>query len=144
MVGSEALIATLELLVSWSERQSSGSFEGVNFPKKGDRVTVHYTGYLQVHGGKKFDSSVDRNKPFVFNLGKGEVIRGWDEGVAKMSIGERANLTCTPGKFGNLLPELVPIHSRDSYLICSLSASRLRLRARGLSTGHPAKLHFGL
>ena len=63
-------------------------------PKAGDKVTVHYVGTLT--SGKKFDSSRDRSEPFVFNLGKGQVIRGWDEGVAQMSIGEKANLTCTP------------------------------------------------
>jgi len=68
--------------------------DGASYPKKGQTVTVHYTGTLT--NGTKFDSSRDRSKPFQFRLGVGEVIRGWDEGVAKMSKGERATLTCTP------------------------------------------------
>eukprot|EP00878_Enallax_costatus_P000933 GHUV01001063.1.p1 GENE.GHUV01001063.1~~GHUV01001063.1.p1 ORF type:complete len:142 (+),score=28.46 GHUV01001063.1:84-509(+) len=68
--------------------------DGVNFPQKGQRVTVHYTGTLT--DGTKFDSSRDRDQPFVFQIGVGQVIQGWDEGVAKMSIGERAVLTCSP------------------------------------------------
>lgn len=56
---------------------------------KGHNVTVHYTGWLYNDGtqGAKFDSSKDRRDPFVFNLGGGMVIRGWDEGVAGMKVG---------------------------------------------------------
>ena len=56
---------------------------------KGQSVTVHYTGWLYNDGvqGAKFDSSKDRNDPFVFSLGAGMVIRGWDEGVAGMRVG---------------------------------------------------------
>src|SRR5262245_2107640 len=60
----------------------------------GQRVQVHYTGWLNEGGkkGKKFDSSVDRGRPFVFGLGQGQVIRGWDEGVAGMKVGEKRTL----------------------------------------------------
>jgi FKBP-type peptidyl-prolyl cis-trans isomerase FkpA len=60
----------------------------------GQRVSVHYTGWLQ--DGDKFDSSVDRNQPFEFALGKGMVIRGWDEGVAGMKVGGKRKLTIPP------------------------------------------------
>lgn len=63
-------------------------------PKSGDRVRVHYTGWLT--DGKKFDSSVDRGEPFEFVLGRGQVIRGWDEGVAQMRIGDKVRLTIPP------------------------------------------------
>ena len=59
-------------------------------PKKGQTVVVHYVGTLT--DGKKFDSSRDRKKPFRFKIGAGQVIRGWDEGVAKMSKGEHSKL----------------------------------------------------
>lgn len=58
--------------------------------RAGDTVVVHYTGRLK--NGKKFDSSLDRNDPFSFKLGKGEVIRGWDEGVAGMKEGGKRKL----------------------------------------------------
>ena len=63
-------------------------------PKTGDTVTVHYTGWLT--DGTKFDSSVDRDDPFAFVLGAGQVIRGWDEGVATLKIGDKARLTIPP------------------------------------------------
>ena len=58
---------------------------------RGQRVTVHYTGWLT--DGKKFDSSVDRSDPFVFNLGVGQVIAGWDQGVQGMQVGGKRKLT---------------------------------------------------
>lgn len=60
----------------------------------GKRVSVHYTGWLDDNGkkGNKFDSSVDSGRPFVFSLGAGMVIKGWDEGVAGMKIGGKRTL----------------------------------------------------
>jgi len=60
----------------------------------GMQVTVHYTGWLT--DGQKFDSSVDRNDPFQFHLGAGQVIPGWDQGVAGMQIGGKRKLTIPP------------------------------------------------
>jgi FKBP-type peptidyl-prolyl cis-trans isomerase len=59
--------------------------------RAGKNVEVHYTGWLE--DGTKFDSSKDRNQPFRFSLGAGQVIRGWDEGVAGMKVGGRRKLT---------------------------------------------------
>ena len=63
-------------------------------PVVGKQVKVHYTGTLE--NGKKFDSSVDRGQPFVFSIGVGEVIRGWDEGVASMKVGGKRRLFIPP------------------------------------------------
>ncbi len=62
--------------------------------KDGDHVKVHYTGWLTT--GKKFDSSVDAHSPFDFTIGKGEVIKGWDEGVAGMKVGGKRQLRIPP------------------------------------------------
>ena len=66
--------------------------------EKGQRTTVHYTGWLADKDGKpdtkaKFDSSVDSGTPFTFELGAGQVIKGWDEGIAGMKVGEKRRLT---------------------------------------------------
>ena len=61
----------------------------------GQKVTVHYTGWLT--NGTKFDSSKDRRDPFVFDLGRGQVIKGWDQGVQGMKVGGKRKLTILPG-----------------------------------------------
>lgn len=76
------------------EVQTIKEGDGNASPKAGQTVTVHYVGTLT--DGKKFDSSRDRGKPFKFRIGKGEVIKGWDEGVAQMTVGQQAKLTCSP------------------------------------------------
>ena len=59
-------------------------------PRTGDTVSVHYTGWLK--SGQKFDSSVDRGEPLTFPIGKGRVIKGWDEGVGSMKVGGKRKL----------------------------------------------------
>ena len=63
-------------------------------PKSGQTCVMHYTGWLYENGakGKKFDSSVDRGQPFEFKIGIGQVIKGWDEGVASMKVGGKRTL----------------------------------------------------
>ena len=66
--------------------------EGTGEPtKERDKITVHYTGWLE--DGTKFDSSLDRGQPFVFTLGIGQVIQGWDKGMLGAKIGEKRRLT---------------------------------------------------
>jgi peptidylprolyl isomerase len=68
-------------------------------PKPGQICVMHYTGWLYENGAKgaKFDSSVDRGQPFPFAIGKGQVIAGWDEGVATMKVGGKRTLIIPPG-----------------------------------------------
>lgn len=88
------------------ERISPG--DGVTFPKKGDKVTIHFVGTLL--DGSKFDSSRDRGTPFQTEIGVGKVIKGWDEGIPQLSLGERAVLTVKPhfGYGARGLPPVIP------------------------------------
>ena len=73
----------------WDIRPGTGATA-----KTGQKVSVHYTGWLTT--GKKFDSSVDAGKPYSFTIGAGEVIKGWDEGVAGMKVGGKRQLRVPP------------------------------------------------
>lgn len=78
--------------------------------KEGDRVRVHYTGWLST--GKKFDSSLDYGRPFTFALGNGEVIQGWDEGIAGMKVGGKRQLRIPPDLgYGDNGPAGIPPNS---------------------------------
>ena len=74
----------------WDEKVGTGATA-----TPGHKVKVHYTGWLKSNGNK-FDSSVDRKEPFEFKLGAGQVIKGWDEGVAGMKVGGKRRLEIPP------------------------------------------------
>jgi peptidylprolyl isomerase len=83
-------------------------------PKAGQICVMHYTGWLYKNGtkGAKFDSSVDRNEPFEFPIGKGKVIRGWDEGVATMKVGGKRTLIIPPDlAYGHMGQGSIPPYS---------------------------------
>jgi FK506-binding protein 1 len=82
---------SLQIVSPGVRKQVLRAGDGVSFPKKGDLLTMHYTGSLAATG-KVFDSSVERGDPFRFQVGIGQVIQGWDEGVVRMSLGEKAVL----------------------------------------------------
>lgn len=99
--------------IQWKSTSSGLQYSDVTegngaAPEKGKRVSVHYTGWLE--DGTKFDSSIDRGEPFSFSLGIGQVIPGWDEGVATMKIGGKrklkipANLAYGPRGAGGVIP----------------------------------------
>lgn len=73
------------------EKEMIKAGDGETYPQSGDMLTMHYTGTL-ASDGSQFDSSVSRGKPLQFMIGIGQVIRGWDEGVMQMSLGEKAKL----------------------------------------------------
>jgi len=97
------LVASVSFVLANEEIRPSGlKIEHVSRPdacektaENGNQLTMHYTGTLQ-SDGTKFDSSVDRNEPFKFQLGVGQVIKGWDEGIVGMCVGEKRKLTVPP------------------------------------------------
>jgi peptidylprolyl isomerase len=84
---------------------------GTKVTKAGDTISVHYTGTLE--NGAKFDSSLDRKEPFQFNLGAGRVIKGWDQGLIGMKVGEKRKLTIPPslGYGDQAMGEKIPANS---------------------------------
>ncbi|KAJ6613975.1 hypothetical protein B0H10DRAFT_2165205 [Mycena sp. CBHHK59/15] len=93
--------------------------DGVNFPKKGDTVTIHYVGTL--NDGSKFDSSRDRGEAFKTEIGVGKVIKGWDEGVPQLSQGTKAVLTVT-SDYGYGSRGFPPVIPPNSTLIFEVSS----------------------
>lgn len=90
-------------------------------PRRGQQVTVHYTGTLK--DGKKFDSSLDRGKPFTFVIGMGQVIQGWDEGVMSMKVGGKRKLLIPPnlGYGSRGVPGVIPANSELHFEVELLS-----------------------
>ncbi|CAN5670931.1 FKBP-type peptidyl-prolyl cis-trans isomerase [soil metagenome] len=86
---SSSVTTTLSGLTCVITRRSNG-----RHPRTGETVVVNYTGLLS--NGVKFDSSLDRGQPFKFKLGEGRVIKGWDEGIEKLRVGEQATLVIPP------------------------------------------------
>lgn len=104
-----------ELVTTTSGLQYQEITEGTGAtPQSGQTVVVHYTGTLT--NGTKFDSSVDRNQPFRFRLGIGQVIKGWDEGLSTMKVGGKrkliipAGLAYGPQAVGGVIPANATLH----------------------------------
>lgn len=99
LIPAIAQTAGKKTMTTASGLQITDTVEGTGAtPKTGQTCVMHYTGWLYTNGikGKKFDSSVDRNEPFEFPIGKGRVIKGWDEGVATMKVGGKRTLIIPP------------------------------------------------
>ncbi len=116
-------------------------------PKTGQTCVMHYTGWLYKDGarGSKFDSSVDRGQPFEFTIGVGQVIKGWDEGVASMKVGGKRSLIIRRSSATAHAAQVVPfLRTPPSFSMSSCSASRAeqqlssiagRLSLLGMNTG---------
>lgn len=130
---------------------------GRTFPKSGQTVVVHYTGTFD--NGEVFDSSRTRNKPFKFAIGKGEVIKGWDEGVAQVSITRKTNKNCkcnTRRPFASIDTQAIYLFNSFHIFFCfSFSVvgwrtrqinlfTRLCLRCTRSSRHHSTKCNFNI
>ncbi|KAF9892224.1 hypothetical protein FE257_002000 [Aspergillus nanangensis] len=116
------------------EKKTLSPGNGVDFPKKGDKVSMHYTGCLFDDSkpncmGTKFDSSHNPGRgPFDVTIGIGQVIQGWDEGVPQMSLGEKAVLTISSdfGYGSRGFPGLIPANSTLVFEVQLLSINGKR------------------
>lgn len=97
--------------------------DGKTIPQTGSIVTLDYVGYLE--DGSKFDSTLERGRPFVFRVGCGEVIKGWDEGIVQMSKGERSKLTIPPAlAYGSVgFPGLIPPNTTIVFEVTLIDVS---------------------
>lgn len=108
--------------VSTTQIETLKEGDGSTFPQVGDRVTIHYTGTLT--DGSKFDSSRDRGSPFQCQIGVGQVIKGWDTAIPKLSVGSRAKLTI-PAHEGYGARGFPPIIPANSTLIFDVELLRV-------------------
>eukprot|EP01083_Nonionella_stella_P016966 47384_1 len=111
-----------------------------NFPKVGDIVKVHYDAYIEelTRPEKRvmYDSSRRRDETFSFQIGMGHVIRGWDEGLMRMSVGQKATITCTPDfGYGNqIVGGVIPANSTLIFEVEVLDVTRAELNKADLKT----------
>ncbi len=101
-------------------------------PAKGQTCVMHYTGWLWVDGkkGEKFDSSLDRGRPFTFPLGQGRVIGGWDEGIATMQIGGQRTLLIPPALGYGARAAPVSVIPPNATLLFEVEAAQRRAVTR--------------
>ena len=112
--------------------------DGATYPRPGDMLRIHYRGML-CSDGTEFDSSYTRDRPFSFKFGTGEVISGWDAGLAKVSLGERAVLTVSAeSAYGSAgAPGKIPPHADLRFEVHLLGVSRRATSGQALEPSPP-------